>query len=70
MGQHERWGQFSKDRGPIWDETLYRGKEVLINKLFDSTHKVYNKKTREVITSFVDTVKLRASKYSIERSQG
>ena len=36
----------------------YRGKEVPINKVFDSTHKENIKKAREAITPIVDTLKL------------
>ena len=36
----------------------YRGKEVSINKVFDSTHKENIKKAREAITPIVDTLKL------------
>ena len=46
------------------------GKEVLINKVFDLTHKEKIKETRKAITPIVDTVKLCGSKYDIERSQG
>ena len=35
-----------------------RGKEVPINKVFDSTHKENIKKAREAITPIVDTLKL------------
>ena len=37
----------------------YRCKEVLMNQVFDSTHKENIKKTREFITAIVDTKKLR-----------
>ena len=46
----------------------YRGKEVLINKAFDLTYKENIKKSREAMTFIVDTMKLSASNYSIERS--
>ena len=36
----------------------YRGKEVPINKIFDSTHKENIRKAREAITPIVDTLKL------------
>lgn len=42
-----------KPRLKLW----YGGKEVLINKVFDSTRKVNDRKTREAITSFIDTLK-------------
>ena len=55
----------------------YRGKKILIIKVFHLTHKYFLgenqgsiKKTSETITPIVDTVKLCTSKYSIERSQG
>ena len=55
----------------------YKGKEILIKKVFHlSTKGKYLenqgsiKKTREAITPIVDTVKLCNSKSSIERSQG
>ena len=44
--------------------------EVLINEVFDLTHKENIKKTRETISPTIDAVKLCVSKYSIERSQG
>ena len=50
-------------------ELWYRGKEVLINWVIDSTHKENIKKTREAITPIADAKKLCVSKYSIERSK-
>ena len=46
----------------------YRGEEVLIKKVLHLTHKENIKKTREAVTPSVNTVKLCASKYYIERS--
>ena len=48
----------------------YRGKELLINKVLDSTHQEYIQEISEIITTVVDSVKLCASKPSFERSQG
>ena len=42
----------------------------LWNRVFYLTHKKNIKKTREVITLILDTVKLCVSKYSTNRSQG
>ena len=53
----------------LWMKLWYRGKDVLINKMFDLTHKENVEKTREATTPIIDTVKLCPSKYSIERSQ-
>ena len=54
----------------------YRGEEVIIKKVFYLTHKENIKKTkgsikktREAVAPSLDTVKLCASKYYIERSQ-
>ena len=38
--------------------------------VLDLPHKENTKETREAITPIVDTVKLRVSKYPIDRSQG
>ena len=51
------------EEGIIW----FRGSEILIKKLFQLTHKENIKKTREAVTSSLDTVKLCGSKYYIER---
>ena len=67
-GKNYQWARGWGANHP-WMELWYRGKEVLINKGFDLTHKENIKKTREAITPNVDTVKLCVSKYSIERSQ-
>ena len=48
----------------------YRGKEVLINKVFYLNYKENIKKTMEAITPIVGTLKLCASKHSIKKSQG
>ena len=45
----------------------YRGKDELLSKMFDLTHKEIVEKTREAITPIIDTVKLCPSKYSIAR---
>ena len=39
----------------------YRGKDVLINKIFDLTHEEIVQKTTEAITPITDTVKLYPS---------
>ena len=51
-------------------ELWYRNKEVLINKESGLENKENIKKAKEAITPILDTVKLNASKFSIERSQG
>ena len=48
----------------------YRGKEVLINQVFDSAHKERIEIIRKTITPIVDTVKQCVSKYSTKRSLG
>ena len=53
------------------DETMVHTQEGP-NKVFDSTYKENNKKTRKTISAFVGTKNLCVcmSKYSIERSKG
>ena len=46
-----------------------RNEKVLINKSFDSTYKDEVNKTRKAMTSVAVTVKLCASKHSIDTSQ-
>ena len=61
-----------------WMKMWCRGEEFLIKKVIHLTHKENIekvkqgsvKKTKEAITSIADTVRLRASQYSIGRSQG
>ena len=47
VGEYKRESQFSKRRGPShsWMKRWYRGKEVLINEVFDLTDEESNKKT-------------------------
>ena len=60
LGEHSRGGNFQKE---------YRGKKVLINKVFDLTHKQNIKITREAITPIVYTLRPCTSKYFMERLQ-
>ena len=68
---HFKEGAILKRGEPHLDET--RCEEFLIKKVFHLTHLKNQgniKKTREAVTPRLDTVKLCASKYYTERSQG
>ena len=65
-GRGRNFQKGDQTRVKLW----YKCKEVLINKVFDSTHKLNIKKTMETNTPIADTKKLCVSKYSIERSKG
>ena len=47
----------------------YRGKEILLNEVFDLTHKENIRKTKDAITPIANTPKLCALKYYVDRSQ-
>ena len=71
MGEHKRSVNFQREWiTKPWMKLWYRGKEVLINKVLDLTHTESLKKTMKTIKPILDTVKLCATEYSSEWSQG
>ena len=56
--KNKEGGIFKGKAKRLWIKLWYRGKDVLINKVSDLAHKENFMKTKEAITSIVDTEKL------------